>query len=163
MLDQLVPPSLIAIDRSVNCVGRAEDAYHRSVLDHSFYLIEIADRILAAWHRECEKVLKGDTLLPNPADTRNHIGSIIEALRVGLEMFRQASPLARESRPHLERLQGAIGKLERLHARLMRWHTPEDLEDIAAEELAPTAEQLDAVAAKYGFPQAWYDEDGKPF
>ena len=163
MLDQLVPPTLLAIDRSVNCVSRAEDAYHRSVLDHSFYLIEIADQILAAWHQECENVMRGGAPLPTPAETKNHIGSVFEAVRTGLELFQEATTLAADAPGHGARLRAVMEKLACLHARLMRWHTPEDLEDIAAEELAPTTEQLDAVAAKYGFPQAWYEEDGKPF
>ena len=44
-----------------------------------------------------------------------------------------------------------------------RWQTVEDLEDLAAESLAPSAEKLEAVRRKYGHPQAWYDDDSKPF
>ena len=51
-------------------------------------------------------------------------------------------------------------KLNRLAA---RWQTVEDLEDLAAESIALPPEKLEAVRQKYGYPQAWYDEDSKPF
>jgi hypothetical protein len=41
--------------------------------------------------------------------------------------------------------------------------TAEDLEDLAAQSIAPSAEKLEAVRRKYGYPQAWYDDDGKPW
>ena len=42
-------------------------------------------------------------------------------------------------------------------------HTEEALEDLAAESIALPVEKLEAIRRKYGFPQAWYNEDSKPF
>ena len=39
----------------------------------------------------------------------------------------------------------------------------EALEDLAAESIEIPTETFEAIRQKYGFPQAWYDEDSKPF
>ena len=108
-------------------------------------------------------MMRGDEPSPDPAETKELIGSLLEASRRGLDVFPMASPHLSTEISGMADMRHAFAKIERLHARLIaRWHTAEDLEDIAAEELAPTAAQLDAVAARHGFPQAWHDEDGKP-
>ena len=37
------------------------------------------------------------------------------------------------------------------------------LEDLAAQSIEIPTEKIEAIRRKYGFPQAWYDEDSKPF
>lgn len=39
----------------------------------------------------------------------------------------------------------------------------EALEDLAAQSIEIPAEKIEAIRRKCGFPQAWYDEDSKPF
>ena len=51
-------------------------------------------------------------------------------------------------------------KLARLVA---RWQTAEDLEDLAAESLAPSRERFLAIRDSLPFPEAWYEENTKPF
>jgi hypothetical protein len=164
MLDQLIVPTIRAIEMSKGNVERAETVLRQSMTDLAKQLTEVVNDVLQAWRQECEGVMRGDKPAPDPATTKNLLRSLLEASRSGIDVFRQASAIGSTQIPALNALHEALAKVERLHARLVsRWHTSEDLEDIAAEELAPTAEQLDAVAAEYGFPQAWYDEDGKPF
>lgn len=66
--------------------------------------------------------------------------------------------------PGSEALAPALQALERFQTRILaRWNDADSLGYLVAEELMPSAQQLDAIAAKNGFPQAWYDEDSKPF
>jgi hypothetical protein len=63
-----------------------------------------------------------------------------------------------------ENLADEIAELEKLHSRLsMRWVDAESLQYLAAETLTPSADKLDAIARKHGFPQSWYDQDDDPF
>ena len=157
MLDQLVAPTLEAFDR-------AELELHQSMSDHAVQMTELLNDILGAWRQDCEKVLRGDKPTPDPVETKKLLGSLLRASRRGFDVFPMASSFLSDEINGLKEMHHAFAKIERLHARLMaRWHTLEDLEDIAAEELALTAEQLDEVATRYGFPQAWYDENSKPF
>ena len=157
MLDQLVAPALQAFER-------AELELHQSMSDHAVQMTGLINDILGAWRQECEKVLRGDKPTPNPVETKKLLGTLLRASQRGFDIFPMASACLIDEINGLKEMRHAFTKIERLHARLMaRWHSPEDLEDIAAEELAPTAEQLDAVAAQHGFPQAWYDENSKPF
>lgn len=164
MLDQLIVPMIRAIETSKGNIEREQTVLRQSITDLAKQMTEVVNDVLQAWRQECESVMRGDMPTSDAATTKNLLRSLLEASRSGLGVFHQASAIGLHQVPSLAALDQALAKIERLHARLVsRWHTPEDLEDIAAEELAPTAEQLDAVAAKYGFPQAWYDEDGKPF
>ena len=66
--------------------------------------------------------------------------------------------------PEIQRLEAEAAALEQKSNRLSaRWQTVEDLEDLAAESIEIPAEKIEAIRRKYGFPQAWYDEDSKPF
>ncbi len=164
MLDHLVLPTIRAMDTSKGLVQRAERDLHQSMADHATQLTELLNDVLRAWRQECENFMRGDKPRPDPAETKNLLGSLLEASRRGFDVFPKASALLSHEITGMDDLRHALAKIERLHARLLaRWHTLEDLEDIAAEELAPTAEQVDAVMARHGFPQAWYDEDSKPF
>ena len=164
MLDQFVLPTIRAIEISTGRIDRAEIASNQSMSDHATQMTELLNDVLRAWREECVDVMQGDKPPLDPAATKKLLGSLIEASRRGPDIFRTASALLSHEISGMDEMRHAFAKIERLHARLLeRWHTPEDLEDIAAEELAPSAEQLDAVAARHGFPQAWYDEDSKPF
>src|SRR5262249_38790785 len=84
-----------------------------------------------------------------------------------LDVLRQVDELARVDGRELqeaEELSEEIASLGKLHARLSsRWQDGESLESRAAEALTPSAEALDAIAARHGVPQAWYDQDDDPF
>ena len=122
------------------------------------------DRALydATWDGYCELALAGraseihesrDRYITLGVDLRN---SILEAIEVARREGCEG--------PELEQLEieaASLGqKLNRLTA---RWHTPEDLEDLAAEALAPSREQLAAIRDKLPYPQRLYDEDDRPF
>jgi hypothetical protein len=48
--------------------------------------------------------------------------------------------------------------------RTSRWQTPDDLEDLAAESLAPSEEEFRGIRDSLPFPQAWLDDDSpRPF
>ena len=94
-----------------------------------------------------------DGFLAAFADTKDIMREVVQlARRVGREDA------------ELQRLEaGAIALEQKLERLASRWQTAEDLEDLAAESIALPPEHLEAVRRKYGFPQAWYDEDSKPF
>ena len=66
--------------------------------------------------------------------------------------------------PELERFEAEVAEFDRRMTRIAtRWQTAEDLEDLAAESLAPSREKFLAIRDALPFPQAWYEENTKPF
>ncbi len=85
-------------------------------------------------------------------------------LREARDLVRFAAQVTQRDLPEVAQLEEQADALQsKLNKLSARWQTAEDLEDLAAECLAPSAEKLEAVRRKYGYPQAWYDDDSKPF
>ncbi len=64
--------------------------------------------------------------------------------------------------PGAASLSDAVGEIERFKSKVLDpWQTVEDLEDLVAAEMAPTAEEFDAVRRKYGPPTAWFEHCGE--
>jgi hypothetical protein len=114
------------------------------------------------WQRLCQEVAAGRT-----EAVHAQRGPFLARVKSSLDLLRQVDELARMDRQPLEEredLSEEITRLERLHARLAsRWQDSESLEYLAAEALTPSAEKLDALASKHGFPRAWYDQEDDPF
>jgi hypothetical protein len=114
------------------------------------------------WQRLCQEVAAGRT-----ESVHAQRDAFLAGLRSQLDLVRLVDELARvdgTEPANAEDLTDEIANLERLHTRLAsRWQDPESLEYLAAETLTPSAEQLDALARKHGFPQAWFDQDDDPF
>jgi len=66
--------------------------------------------------------------------------------------------------PGLERLPQAAAELVRLKESIFaRWETLEDLEDMLAERFPLPNAKLEVLGRQYRPPQAWFDQEGKPF
>ena len=108
--------------------------------------------ILALANRASESHELRDDFLAAFTDTKNTMWEVIQISR------RMGS-----DDPELQRLEvEAVGLEQKLNRLAVRWQTAEDLEDLAAESIELPVAKLEAVRQKYGFPQAWYDEDSKP-
>jgi len=67
-----------------------------------------------------------------------------------------------ENIPRAEELQDVITQLSRFQdSVLSRWHSAEDLEDLVAEQTAPSAAEFDAVAQRFGPPTEWIQHCGE--
>ena len=85
-------------------------------------------------------------------------------LRKGSELARRAGRMAGIDLPEAVLLEDEAKDLGENLARLAaRWQTAEDLEDLAAESLAPSRERFLASRDSLPFPQAWHEENTKPF
>ena len=66
--------------------------------------------------------------------------------------------------PELERFEAEVAEFDRRMTSIgAHWHTAEDLEDLAAESLAPSREKFLAIRDALPFPQPWHEENTKPF
>ena len=66
--------------------------------------------------------------------------------------------------PELERFEAEVAEFDRRMTGIAtRWQTAEDLEDLAAESLAPSREEFLAIRDALPFPQMWHEENTKPF
>jgi hypothetical protein len=121
------------------------------------------DDALRALYRE---VLAGKATEVQPVRERflNAYADRARLLREAHDLVRHAERVAQSELPEAAQLEREAEALERKLKKLAsRWVTAEDLEDLAAESIAPSAKQLEAVRQKHGYPQAWYDDDSKPF
>lgn len=114
------------------------------------------------WLQLCREVAAGRT-----EGVHAQRGSFLARLQSRLEQLRHIDELARLDGGALEAsedLSRQLSSLEKLYDKLTRrWQDTEGLEYLAAEALTPSAEKLDAIAARHGFPQGWYDQDDDPF
>lgn len=122
------------------------------------------DRLQAIWTEFCQMALRGEAAEAHEMRDRfletvaRRVASLKEALAAA------QSPDAGGELPEVDVLRRELAGLERLYHKIChRWKSAEDLEDLAAESTAPTAEQFAAVRKKHGFPAAWYAQDSKPF
>jgi len=118
------------------------------------------------WRLICQEVLDGRT--GQAHSERDHFLRTFQEWHLLLaearDLARFAERVTQRSLPEAAQAESEAAALEaRLKKLSARWQTAEDLEDIVAEGLAPSAEKLEAVRRKHGYPQAWYDDDSKPF
>ena len=117
------------------------------------------------WQLLCHEVLAGRT-----AEMHELRESFLSSYRHCLRSLEEASELARFAQqvtqrtlPEESELADEAAMLASKLTRLAdRWKTADDLEDLAAESIAPSEEKLQAVRHQYGFPQAWYDDESQP-
>ncbi len=88
------------------------------------------------------------------------IGSIKHVIRLA----QLASAIGEGTIPGSEKLPAALQELERLKGSIFpQWVTVEDLEDILAAHFSLPTKKLEELGKKYPPPQAWYEQEGKPF
>jgi hypothetical protein len=129
-------------------------------------LLGVLGQFEEGWRFLCREALAG-RVAEMQAARDGFLGAFEDRLRLlreAVDLVRFAERVARRDLPEggqleqeAEGLQGKLTKLSTL------WQTAEDLEDLAAQSNAPSSEKLEAVRRKYGYPQAWYDDDSKPF
>ena len=141
---------------------KAAEARRQSLASTNTTILQDRLEYDATWAGFCELALAGraseiherrDRYIALGIDLRNSIEEAIQvARREGCEG------------PELRHLEVEATTLDQKLKRLAnRWRTPEDLEDLAAEGLAPSRERLIAIRDSLPFPQRLYDEDSKPF
>ena len=84
------------------------------------------------------------------------VETVEELLRLATEAGCDA-----ETSSELETLSSELSR--KLAYRSARWQTAEDLEDLSAESLVPSDEELRAIRDSLPFPQPWLEPDEKPF
>jgi hypothetical protein len=148
-----------SLDSAAEACARKVEEDVRGVLDSPPHFDE-------GWRLVCADVLAGKAGEVQAA--REQYLRLFHTRLADLEAWREVVDLAgrRAGRElgvaaRLKAEVEALGrKLQRLEA---RWQTAEDLEDLAAESVPLPEAKLEAVRRKYGYPQAWYDQDSKPF
>jgi hypothetical protein len=119
-----------------------------------------------AWRYICHEVLEGRTAQMQVERDRflHAYEEWLHVLDEARELVHFAQRVARRDLPELAQLEHEANVRGRtLKDLIARWQTGEDLEDLAAESIAPSAEKLEAIRRQYGFPEAWYNDDSKPF
>jgi hypothetical protein len=128
--------------------------------------LQVADHMQAGW-KSCVQLVADGKTDDVHARKERVVAAIEEALRIAGGIYSYATTLVALSQTPVaktEQLADALRALRRLQNRIVtRWHDPESLEYLVAEELTPTREQFKAMVEKSPYPQAWYDEDSKPF
>ena len=106
-------------------------------------------------------------LLGHAADAspfRDSLFASFENIRAFMSELAHEARRANVTGPEVESLEAeaaSLGrKLERLRA---AWRTPDDLEDLAAQALVPSDEELRSIRDALPFPQAWLEPGLKPF
>jgi hypothetical protein len=169
-LDMSLPPEVSPRLESLDAWGQTLDnsaqAYAREVQQAARGILGAVAQFEEGWRQLCEGALDGraaemqsirDRFLRAFENRLRLLGVALERVVHAERLTRQELPEAAQVRDEAKSLEG---KLQKLSA---RWQTAEDLEDLAAEAIAPSPEKLEAVRRTHGFPQAWYDDDSKPF
>jgi flagellar biosynthesis regulator FlaF len=163
-LAQMRPDALDALGQLQQEVEAAQKRLAEALRRLTKTTIDGFNLTKALWSAYCDAVIQGDT--KEVQELRAEFASQVEN---DLKDVEEALASLREARDNLAfgsdeeaQLLLARAEIEALQKQVLnRWQTVEDLEDVVAEWTAPTAEQLDAVARKYGPPTAWF-EQGEP-
>ena len=93
MLDRLVAPTILEIQRSAKQFRIAEYYFRQAMTEHAAQLTMQVNDVLRAWHQECENVMRGDKPAPDPAATKNLLGSLLYVSGRELDVFQKARSL----------------------------------------------------------------------
>jgi hypothetical protein len=161
-----VRPRLAPLEAWRRSLDSAGQAYAREVQETAGASLGAATRFDESWQAICREVLSGKAQEVHLV--RDHfLGAFqyhLSVLSEVSDLVRFATSQARRDLPELDRLEEESQLLERKVKNLAdRWRTAEDLEDLAAENLAPSPKTIEAVRQKHGYPQAWYDDNSAPF
>lgn len=122
-------------------------------------------RFDSGWQLICRDALAGRSAEMH-ALRQSFLGSYehcLQALHEARELARFAQQVTQRALPEELELANEAKMLATKLKRLSdRWQSADDLEDLAAESIAPSDEKLQAVRRQYGYPQAWYDDDRQP-
>jgi hypothetical protein len=145
---------------------RLSELYYQQATDAVTLVLGLPAEVARNWREVCQAVVAGhtQTMQSQRESFQESVCFSLTLLRRAHQFASNAAVLAGQEVPHAGDLTQGIAELQRMKERVCaRWQTAEDLEDLVAEATALSAEVLDAVAAKYGFPQKWFDEDSNPF
>jgi len=161
-----VRPRLAALGVWGQTLDSTAQAYAREVQQGVDAILGAVAQFEEGWRLLCREVLDGRIADVQPV--RDHFRRVFEdrlrLLGEARDLARFAERVAQRELPQAAQLEDEMEALEsKLKKLSSRWQTAEDLEDLAAESIAPSAEKLEAVRHKHGYPQAWYDDDSKPF
>jgi hypothetical protein len=164
----MLPPQglLPTLDAWSKSLDSAADAYAREVEEAVRRVLDSPPNFDEGWRLVCGEVLAGKADEVQAA--RDPFLRLFHAHLANLEEWREVVSragrrvghelgVAARLKAEVEALEGKLGRLE------ARWRTAEDLDDLAAESIPLPEAKLEAVRQKYGYPQAWYDQDSKPF
>ena len=137
----------------------SDDVRRRVLADPGYYIRNNEQVWLLTWavalagRADLAHELRADVL----AGTEKTLANI-EAIRLEAEAVGRGPSFLRE-------IDSIAADLRRkLADRTSRWQTPEDLEDLAAERLAPSGAEFQKIRDSLPFPQAWLDDDSpRPF
>jgi hypothetical protein len=161
-----VGPRLAALSRWRETMDSAAQAYTCEVQQAANTVLGTAAEFDERWRHLCRQVLEGrlaemqalrNQFLSAFTDRLRQLAEARDLVRFAVRVTQRDLPEEVQLEEEVETLQSKLKKLS------SRWQTAEDLEDLAAESIAPSVEKLEAVRRKYGYPQAWYDDDSKPF
>jgi hypothetical protein len=159
-------PRFTSLDAWGQTLDRAAQAYAGEVQLAVSGILGAVTQFEEGWRQICRGVLDGRTAEMQSARDR-FLRAFEERLRLlgeARELVRFAERVAQRHLPEAAQTESEAKALEtRLNRLSARWQSPEDLEDLAAESIAPSAEKLEAVRRRHGYPQAWYDDDSQPF
>ncbi len=157
-----IRPRLAALDVWGQTLDRTAQAYASEIQQAVSTMLVAAAQFDERWQLFCREVLDGrseevqrlrDAFLSEFEDWLRLLGETRDRVRFAERVAQRTLPEAAQLENEANTLQSKLKKLS------SRWQTVEDLEDLAAESIAISAEKLEAVSRKYGYPQAWYDDD----
>jgi hypothetical protein len=162
-----VRPHLDILEAGKATLAESAQAYAGEVQRGVGAILGAVARFDKGWQLICQEVLGGRTAEVQAVRDRffHAFEERLRHLNEARDLVRFAERVAQRDLPESAQLEHEAKALTiKLNKLSARWQTAEDLEDLAAESIAPSAEKLEAVRRKYGYPQAWYDDDdSKPF
>lgn len=142
------PARLAALDGWGRALDTTAQAYATEVQQAVRDVLGALKHLHGWWARICDEALAGKAAESHAR--REHVLRAFEGWRDLLaearDRVKHAGAVVRRDLPEATRLEGEIAALEKTSKKITtRWQTAEDLEYIAAERLAPSAEKIKAV------------------
>lgn len=125
-----------------------------------------ASQVSERWARCVQAVAKGRTeevhALREPL--QHSVQARLALLREASRLAGIASELGETELTGAPQISEAVARLETLQREVFaRWQTADDLEELAVAWYPLPAARLSRIGQQHPAPQAWYDEQGKPF
>ena len=121
-------------------------------------VVEGLTEVEFAWGLVYSMALEGRAELAH--ELRANVFVVCEMALGALDALRDKATRTGHASPELDKFDALHDDLRRkIEYRERKWKTPEDLEYLAAESLAPSPEMFQRLEDARPFPQAWYDDD----
>ena len=137
----------------------SDDAPQRVLADPGYYIRNNQQVWILTWA----------VALAGRADRAHELRAVVLAgtadTLASIESIRRRAAADGRDPSSLRQIDALIADLRRkLEYRTSRWQTADDIEDLAAESLAPSAEEFQRIRVSLPFPQTWLDDDSpRPF